>query len=169
MKPIDCELESEVLAAVRQNRWPERVDSSLRTHVANCESCADLVVIAGTMDDAREELRACAVLPDSGQVWWRAQMRARREAVQAAGRPITAAQVLALACAMGLLGACFGATSAWFQYALRRASAGLAAVRYSDLIPLAAGFVAAHGALVLGMATIVVAIPAVVYFTMLRE
>ena len=30
MKPIDCELESEVLAAVLQNRWPERVDASLR-------------------------------------------------------------------------------------------------------------------------------------------
>src|SRR5580700_1268045 len=122
MKPIECELESEVLAAVLQNRWPERVDASLREHVARCPICADVVVIASAIDDSREEMRAHALVPDSALVWWRAQMRARREAVHAAARPITAVQVIALACAMGLLGACFGATSAWFQAALRSAA-----------------------------------------------
>ena len=121
MKPMDCELESEVLAAVLQNRWPERSDASLRAHVAACAVCADVLAIAGAIDNAREEMRARAVVPDSGRVWWLAQMRARREASQAAGRPITAVQVIAFACAMGLLGACFGATSAWFQSALHRA------------------------------------------------
>ena len=47
------------------------------------------------MEFARE---AAAVLPDSGRVWWKAQMRARREAVEAVGRPITAIQVVAFTC-----------------------------------------------------------------------
>jgi hypothetical protein len=169
MNSMDCELESEVLAAVLQNRWPEQVDAHLRAHVAACAICADVVVIAGAIDNAREEMRAPAVLPDSGRVWWRAQMRARREAAQAAGRPITAAQVIAFACAMGLLGACFGATSAWFQSALRHAASTLAAIKVQTLLPFAAAFVTEHTALTLGMAAILLVVPAAVYLTMLRE
>jgi hypothetical protein len=169
MNPIDCELESEVLAAVLQNRWPERVEASLRAHVAACAICADVVVVAGTLDDAREEMRARAVVPDSGRVWWLAQMRARRDAAQAAGRPITAVQVIAFACAMGLLGACFGATSAWFQSALDRTASSVAAFKFQALLPLAVAFVTEHGALLLGMAAILLVVPAAAYFTMLRE
>jgi hypothetical protein len=161
-------LESEVLAAVLQNRWPDRVDASLRAHVAVCAICADVVAIAGAIDDAREDMRARAVVPDSGRVWWLAQMRARREAAQAAGRPITAAQVIAFACAMGLLGACFGATSAWFQSALHRTASSLAAFRLRALLLFAGAFVTEHGALLLGMSAILLVVPAV-YLTMLRE
>lgn len=169
MNSIDCELESEVLAAVLQNRWPEQVDADLRAHVAACAICADVVVIAGAIDHAREEMRARAVVPDSGRVWWLAQVRARREAAQAAGRPITAAQVIAFACAMGLFGACFGATSAWFQSALRHTASSLAAIKVQTLLPFAAAFAAEHAALMLGMAAILLIVPAAVYFTMLRE
>jgi hypothetical protein len=169
MKLIDCELESEVLAAVVQNRWPERVDDSLRAHVAACAICADVVAIAGAIDDDREELRAHAAVPDSGRVWWLAQMRARREAAQAAGRPITIAQVIAFACAMGVLGACFGATSAWFQSALRQTISSLAGIRFQTLLSGALAFVGAHGALLLAMATILLVVPAAVYLTMLKE
>lgn len=169
MKAMDCELESEVLAAVLQDRWSERVDAGLRAHVAACAICADVVAIAGAIDGAREETRARAVVPDSGRIWWLAQMRARREAAQAAGRPITAAQLVALACAMGLLGACFGATSAWFQSALRQTVSSLAAFKVPALLPMAAAFAAEHGALLLGMAAILLVIPAVVYLTLLRS
>lgn len=169
MKSIDCELESEVLAAVVQNRWPERVDASLREHVAACPICVDVVAIAGAIDNDREQLRAHAAVPDSGRVWWLAQMRARREAAEAAGRPITAAQVIAFACAMGLLGACFGATSAWFQSALHRAGSSLSAFKFQALLPFAVAFVAEHGTLLLGMAAILLVVPAAVYLTMLRE
>jgi hypothetical protein len=169
VKPIDCELESEVLAAVLQGRWPAGVDTSLRNHVAACGICADVAAIAGAIDNDREELRARAVAPDSGRVWWLAQMRARREAAQAAGRPITVAQVIASACAMGLLGACFGATSAWFQSSLRRTASSLSALGSQTLLPAVLAFAAGHGALLLGMATILLIVPAAVYLTMLRE
>src|ERR1039458_547314 len=101
--------------------------------LAIAPTSAQMVAIAGAIDDDREQLRARAVVPDSGRVWWLAQMRGRREATQAAGRPITAAQVIAFACAMGLLGACFGATSAWFQSALHRAGSSLAAFKFQAL------------------------------------
>lgn len=169
MTPIDCELESEVLAAVVQGRWPERVDASMRAHVATCAICADVVAIAGAIDDAREEMRAQSAIPDCGRVWWLAQMRARREAAQAAGRPITAAQVIAFACAMGLLGACFGATSTWFQSSLHRTVSSLAALRFQTLLPFTGAFVAQHVALLIGIAAILIVIPAAVYLTVLRE
>jgi hypothetical protein len=169
MTSIDCELESEVLAAVVGNRWPGRVDAGLRAHVAACAICADVAAIAGVIENAREEMRTRAVVPDSGRVWWLAQMRARREAAQAAGRPITAAQVIAFACAMSLLGACFGATSAWFQSALRGIGSRLAAPRFQALLADGIAYASGHGALLLAMAAILLVIPAAVYLTMLRE
>ncbi|MFN7994620.1 MAG: hypothetical protein U0Q18_13520 [Bryobacteraceae bacterium] len=169
MKRVECDLESEVLAAVLQNRWPERVEPSLRAHVEACEICASTAAVAGVIDQAREETRAKAEIPDPGRVWWVAQMRARREAAKSAGRPITAAQVIALACAMGLLGACFGATSAWFQAALKRVESSVAGLDLQTLLPSAAGFMVEHTALLLGMAAIILLIPAVVYLTMLRD
>jgi len=160
MKAMECRYESEVLDAVLQSRWPERVDEGLREHAAECGICAEVAAIAQGMDGEREAVRARAVLPDAGRVWWIAQMRARREAAKAAGRPITAAQVIALASAMGLLGACFGATSTWFQYALNR---------ILTAIPTAGALIAGHGILVLAAAAVVVLVPALVYLAVLRE
>jgi len=169
MKPVECEFEAEVLTAVLQSRWPGRVDAALRAHVAACAICSDVVAISGAIDDARDEMRARAVVPDSGRVWWRAQLRARREAAAAAGRPITAAQVIAFACAVGLLGACFGATSTWFQSALGRTASSVAGFEIQELLSFATALAAEHGALVLAMAAMLFLVPAAVYFAMLRD
>ena len=163
MKSVECEFEAEVLAATLQSRWPERVDADLRAHVAACTICSDVVSIAGAVDDAREEMRASAVVPDSGRVWWLAQLRARREAAEAAGRPITAVQVIAFACAVGLLGACFGATSTWFQAALGRMASSVAA------LPSATTLLAGHGVLVLAVAAVLFVVPTAVYLAMGRD
>ena len=169
MKRVDCEFESEVLSAVLDSRWPDRVDAPLREHAAACPICSDVIAVAGAIDDAQADMRACAVVPDSGRVWWLAQLRARREAAEAAGRPITAAQVIALACAMGLLGACFGATSKWFQASLGWVASGLAGLKLGALLPFTLALVAQHGLLVLAMAAVVLLIPAAVYLTVLRD
>jgi hypothetical protein len=161
MKQLECEFEADVLTAVLQSRWPERVPAELRAHVAECGICADVAVIAGAIDGAREEMGAAAVVPEAGRVWWKAQLRARREAAAAAGRPITATQVLAFACAVGLIGACFGATSPWFQ-------AGVRSLMEFDFRALAA-MVAQHGALAGGMAAVIFVIPAAVYFALGRD
>lgn len=169
MKPVECDFEAEVLAATLQSRWPERVDADLRAHVAGCAICTDVIAIGGAFENAREEMRACAVVPDSGRVWWLAQLRARREAAEAAGRPITAAQVIAFACAVGLLGACFGATSTWFQSVLRRIGSSAAAFDGKAFLPSAAALLAGHGVLVLAVAAVLFVVPAAVYLTLGRD
>jgi hypothetical protein len=162
MKPVECEFEAEVLAAVIQSRWPERVDAGLRSHVSGCVICSDVVVIAAALDEGGDEMRAEAVVPDARLVWWRSQLRARREAVEAAGRPITAAQVIAFGCAMGLLGACLGATSTWFQTLLGRLTPILSGSEIRALL-------VPHWALLLTMAAVLVLVPVVVCLALLRE
>jgi hypothetical protein len=169
MKPVECEFEAEVLAATLQSRWPERVDADLRAHVASCAICSDVVAIGGAFDNARERMRASATLPDSGRVWWLAQLRARREAAEAAGRPITAAQVIAFACAVGLLGACFGATSTWFQSALGWIASSVAAFDMKAFLPTAAALLAGHGVLVIAVAAVLFLVPTAVYLAMGRD
>src|ERR1035438_10143855 len=48
--------------------------------------------IAGAIEDTRAEMSAQASVPNSGLVWWLAQLRARREAAEAANRPMIAVQ-----------------------------------------------------------------------------
>jgi hypothetical protein len=163
METVECQFESEVLAAVVQSRWPERVEPSLREHVSTCAICSDVAAVAGAIDEAREEMRESVVVPDSGAVWWRARLRARREAAKAAGRPITAAQVMALACAAGLLGACFGATSSLFQSALKWIASTVAGLDWKGFIAFAAALLAEHGLLAIGVVVVLLLAPAAVY------
>jgi hypothetical protein len=162
MKPVECPFECEVLAAVLQSRWPDRVDADLRAHAVQCEICSDVAAVAGAIDAAHEEMRPAVVVPDSGRVWWLARLRARREAAEAASHAITATQVVALTCAVGLLGACFGATSIWFQAALRAIASGVSGV---DVVAL----LAEHGALAAGMVVVLFVLPAAVYLAMGRD
>ncbi len=163
MIPTECAFEEEVLAAVVESRWPERVDAHLREHAASCAICRDLVEVAGAISDVRDQMIAPILIPGAGRVWWIAQLRARREAIREAGRPITAVHVIAFACAVGLAGACFGATSVWFQAALRWLASG------KDLVPSATAIVLHHGAIAAGMAILLLVVPAAVYLAMGRE
>ena len=169
MKPVECEFESDALAAAIQSRWPERVDDALRAHIVSCAVCSDVVAVAGAIDEAREEMVGGAVVPDSGRVWWRAQLRARREAAESAGRPISAAQAIAFASAVGLLGACFGAASKWFQSAFSSVASGLAGVEIKPLLLSATALFAEPGALVLAMIALLFLLPAAVYLAIGRD
>ncbi len=163
MTPPECVFEEDVLAAVVESRWPERVDVHLREHAEACAICRDLVEVASAIGEVRDQIPAPVLIPDAGRVWWIAQLRARREAIKEAGRPITAAHVIAFACAVGLAGACFGATSAWFQAALRWLASG------KDLVPSATAIVAEHGAIAAGMAVLLFLVPAAIYLAMGRD
>jgi hypothetical protein len=169
VNPIECEFESDVLAATLQSRFPELVDAELRAHVAGCAICSEIAAIATAVDGAREEMRAQATVPDSGRVWWLAQVRARREAAEAAGRPITAAQAVAFACAVGLLSACFGATSTRFQSALGWIASTAAGFNVKSVLPSAMGLLVRHGALVLGMAAVFFLVSTVVFLALGRD
>jgi hypothetical protein len=158
MPRYECEFEAEVLAAAIQSRWPNRVDPSLREHASKCQVCSDVALVAAAIDTAREQTRDIPILPDAGRVWWLAQMRARREAAATAARPIAASQLIAGACAVGLLGACFGATSAWFQEGLRR----LATID-------APGLLAQHGALAATIGAVLFLVPAAAWLALRKD
>jgi hypothetical protein len=153
MTPVECEFESEVLAAVLQARWPDRVDAQLRAHVAACRICSDVAIIAGAIEETRAETSAEAVVPSSGRVWWLAQLRVRREAAEAANRPMIAVQVVAFVCAVCLLGWCIRAASAWLSPVFARIASGMAD----------------HAVLALAMAAVFLLVPAGVYLALGRE
>jgi hypothetical protein len=165
MTRIECEFEPEVLAAVIQARWPDRVAVELREHIQNCEICSDVAAVAGPIDAARDEMRASILVPDSGRVWWLAQLRARREAAKTAGRPITAAQLAAFGSSVALLGACFGATSTWFQSTLKWVLESVGSVDGQAVALL----LMEHGLLAAGMIAVLLLLPAAVYFAVGRD
>ena len=173
MKQVECDFEAEVLAAVLESRWPERADAEMRAHVSACPICFDVALVAAAIEGAREEMRASAAIPDSGRVWWMARLRAQREAAAAAGRPITVAQVIAFGCAAGLLGACFGATSAWFQAMLRWVASSMAGLDVNldvkQFAVPATALLAEHGAFAIGMAAAIVLISAAVGLAVRRD
>lgn len=169
MRRVECEFEPEVLAAALQSRWPDRVDADLRSHVAGCAICSEAALVAVALDHVREDMRAQADVPESGRVWWLAQLRARREAADTAARPITAAQVIALACAVGLFGACVGATSTWLQSTLRSVASSLAGVDRKALLAFATARLAEHSALALAIAVALFLVPTAVYLALGRD
>jgi len=169
MNPVECEFEPETLAAALQSRFPEGADAELRAHVAGCMICSDVAAMASAFDDAREEMRVRAVVPDSGRVWWLAQVRARREAAAAAGGPITAAQTIAFACAVGLLGACFGATSTHFQSALAWMKSSAAGFNAKAVVLSVMGLLAQHGAFIVAMGVVFFLASTAVYLALGRD
>jgi hypothetical protein len=173
VRQIECEFEADVLTAAIQSRWPDRVDAALREHVKTCAICADVAAVAGAIECAREETAACATqpdaLPDSGRVWWKAQMRARREAMEAVGRPITAVQLAAFACSLLLMGACIGATSDWFQVALKWTWAQITGFDVKAFIPYATALIAGHILLAVCMLAMVFVVPVAVYLAFSKD
>lgn len=118
----ECQFEEEVRAALADARCADALPGPLRGHMERCPACAETAAIMEALRRERQRLTGFAACPDAGAVWRRLQRRAWEDAAAAAGRPIAAAQVLALAAAGAVAGACYGATSAWFQTALRRAA-----------------------------------------------
>jgi hypothetical protein len=82
--------------------------------VDGCPSCAEIAAIARAFCDDRSALLREAQVPSSAIVWWRAQMRSRREAAEAAAQPIKWVHGLVLACTAGILVAAIGFFSPTF-------------------------------------------------------
>jgi hypothetical protein len=111
MTMIECPRESDVLDAIDSMRWPHRVSRELADHVAACEICSDVLAVATAMREDQKATWQEAGIPSSGQVWWRAEMRARQEAIRDASRPITVAYSVAGLAALVLI-----ATGSWFVW-----------------------------------------------------
>jgi heme A synthase len=146
VKAIECPRESDVLDAVVSARWPHRVTRELADHVACCAICTDVLAVGAAMRADQDAQWQHANIPSSGHVWWRAEMRARQEAIRKASRPMTIAQGVAALLAFALTG-----TAGWFAWTWLRDQApfGFASVSAQALTsPLALASVVALGALV---------------------
>ena len=138
MRPVECVREHEVLDALAShgpvacwNQGPPKGGhyskettgghdaEDLKSHVESCAICRDLVTVASALLDEHHVAVEHANPPSSGIVWWRAQMRARQEAAQAATRPITVVQGLALASGAAIVLLVLSATAptllSWFS------------------------------------------------------
>lgn len=103
MQTASCSREDDLLEALQTSAWPDCCGQDLRDHVHACTACTNLVAIVLPLLDEHHVATSSAPVPSSGVVWWRAQMRARQEAARAAARPISIAQAIAFACAVGLV------------------------------------------------------------------
>jgi hypothetical protein len=101
----ECKHEPEIVEAMISGRWPAACDPELRNHAASCEVCRDVVLVSSALREERDMAVLNAKLPSAGLVWWRAELRARREAVEAVERQMAIAYVLAAAAAVGVAAA----------------------------------------------------------------
>lgn len=167
MKPQGCPRELEVLQAI-ECCGERPIGPELASHVAACPVCSDLAIVAAAFDGARAEILTTADLPDAGRVWRRAQVRAQQDAIRAAGRPITIAQVIAFGVSTGLIGACWGATSTRFQAFCEWMGTQWASFDKIAWVTAAISFIASNAVFVAGLATVVVLLPAAVYVALRR-
>jgi hypothetical protein len=96
---VECTRERDVLDALTSDHWPD----DLRAHTSTCAICSDLVAAVQPILVDRVDLSSEGHLPTSGVMWWRAQMRARQEAVREAARPITIAQAVGAVFVLALI------------------------------------------------------------------
>jgi hypothetical protein len=75
MKPEFCKFEESVSAALASGEWSEE----LSQHVAVCDQCADLHLVAHFLASALPPTEEAQPLPAAGLLWWRAQLTLRQE------------------------------------------------------------------------------------------
>ena len=97
-------------------------------------------IVADAIAAEASAVRTETAPPSAAIVWWRAQMRARREAAQLADKPIAIVHALAIACGAGLTLALVGIVIAAVRGSVGRltdiytsASSLIAALAASDL------------------------------------
>ena len=124
-----CSREKEVAELLARGHFPLACTPELHAHLAECRSCAYLVLVTQAFQSARTNAAAQPNLPSPSQLWWRAQLRRRNAALERVGKPILGAQIFALsvclAFAAGFLASQATRGLAWLPWlkALPQASA----------------------------------------------
>lgn len=116
-----CTRQSEVQDLLARGHWPHACPPELRTHLGQCRSCAELLLVTNAFQQSRSAAAAQAKLPAPGAIWWRAQLRRRNAAVERVGKPIMGAYAFALALTV-LVAVAFAITQArqglrWLSWA----------------------------------------------------
>jgi hypothetical protein len=160
MSATECPREPEVLDAIASARWPDRLPPDLASHLSSCAVCSDLATVVSAMHADADAVWQDASPPSAGQVWWRAEMRARQEAVRQASRPIAVAQAAAALLVLALV-----AGGAWLAWNWSRQEASHA------WTGMPAGTIASPLAvpLLIALAALVVIAPVAVYLVLADE
>jgi hypothetical protein len=113
MKLEECHREPVVAEAVAAGCWPDHCPE-LRVHVQQCAVCTEVAAVAVALQEDHAATLSQAPVPSAGLVWWRAELRSRREAVRTAERPLTLVHAFSAAAAIGVLVAVLIQLSSWF-------------------------------------------------------
>lgn len=114
MKPTECMRELEVMEMVACGRWADRCPEELRAHVSMCEICSDVLDVALAFHEDREA-HGNVQIPAAGLVWWRAELRARQEAMRKVSRPMTVVQAFGAAAGVGAAAALLSLAWPWLR------------------------------------------------------
>ena len=98
MSAVECTREIDVVEAITNGRWPAGATEELQQHAARCPVCTDVVRVALALTQDRSAALEKVQLPSAGLVWWRSEMRARRDAVNKATRPLRIVECVAAVC-----------------------------------------------------------------------
>ena len=115
-----CFEEDRILAALSSGSMADE----LRNHAADCAECTEILALASALrNQARAEAAGTSV-PDADIIWWKAQLRHRREAVKRATLPIRLAQGFAALCvvAVAVIGFQLLQFPSWLTPELERAA-----------------------------------------------
>ncbi|HZI82202.1 MAG TPA: hypothetical protein VFD69_21950 [Vicinamibacterales bacterium] len=167
-----CEHEPAVTQVVLSRRWPDGCEQELRAHAEACEECREVVAIAALLredyDHAREAIgRRDVPLPSAGQIWWRAAVHARAEAVQAAARPLVWGYGVAAACLIGLLVAGIGVM--WPSVLPAFDRVGALTARFAPTADMVLATLRAQMPIVIGVAACLIAAPIALYYALREE
>lgn len=101
MNLFKCEKEPLVIEAVRFGEWGDasRADDALRMHAATCPECAETALAAQLLREWNARDITESTLPNGGLIWWKAQLKAKREATERATQPISIVEAVFWACA----------------------------------------------------------------------
>ena len=90
-----CTREHAVAAAARMGGLPEE----LAAHAAGCAVCAEALLVASFLSGEEERVE----VPAAGLVYWRAELKARREQAERAMRPMRAMEMAAMVLLSGMV------------------------------------------------------------------
>jgi hypothetical protein len=107
-----CSREKEVRELLLRGQWPEAGGAELRAHVEDCRSCGDVALVMTAFQSARTASVGAANPGSAGVLWWRAQLRRRKAAMESIGKPILGAQIFALSITLAIA-AVFALSQAW--------------------------------------------------------
>jgi hypothetical protein len=154
---FECEYERELIEAVMAEQWPDRCGTELRSHAATCEVCKDVVQVAKALHNEADTTALDVRLPSAGLVWWRAELRTRREAMRTAERPLTLVHAFAGACGVGVVAALLTQLTPW----LRQSVLQLTGIQISEV---AAVMLQQPWPLILTVGLLLVLAPVALYF-----